>query len=63
MLTKLSIMLILAAVATNTTSWFCADLIDSGGMTAMTMDIFMLSIDFELGLLVVIKTPDIPAVW
>ena len=62
MWSELPIMLILAAVATDTTPGLRINLIDGGGVTAMTVHIYMRAVDFELGLLVMIETPDIPTI-
>ena len=61
-LAKLSIMFILAAVTSNTASWFGVDLVDGSGVAAVTMDFRMRAVKFEFGLFVVVKAPDIPAI-
>ena len=55
-------MFVLVTVAVNTTSWFRVDLVNGRGVTAMAMYLGMRTFQLEPGLLVVIETPDVPAV-
>jgi hypothetical protein len=60
--TELSVMFIVSTMAGITGSWLSIDFIHGSYMTAVAMNLFVRPFNLEFRLLVMIETPDFPAI-